>query len=137
MANFCPISLHRSTEWVKLLTLGMQQDVTKYYKDQQIGSKPRSQLMLQISNVVCICCFLTSENAMNSSRLLRSLLAAAILTVAPSVLRFAAPPRTKTRTVYYKALTKINIRVSPEAGESESEKINGEMAVDVCLKTGY
>lgn len=54
---------------------------------------------------------------MNSSRLLRSLLAVAVLAFAPfSVLRFAAPPRTKTRTVYYKALTKINIRVSPEAG---------------------
>mmetsp|Transcript_34608 Transcript_34608/g.74676 ORF Transcript_34608/g.74676 Transcript_34608/m.74676 type:complete len:165 (-) Transcript_34608:102-596(-) len=61
---------------------------------------------------------------MTSSRLLRSLLAVAVLAFAPfSVLRFAAPPRTKTRTVYYKALTKINIRVSPEVRSLRSGKI--------------
>ena len=57
---------------------------------------------------------------MTSSRLLRSLLAVAVLAFAANVRSFAAP-RTKTRTVYYKALTKINIRVSPEA------RVGGEM----------
>lgn len=43
------------------------------------------------------------------------------------VSRHAAPPRPTSTVVYYKALTKINVRISPEAGlQCEREDVEKE-----------